>query len=85
VLGFKGEYGINEWRLEGAGDILLLYTDGLLEHQRDGACYFPTHLEQRMRELEDCRAEDIVAGIKEDLLSFAEPTDDISLVAIKKI
>src|SRR5207248_801183 len=32
ALGFKERYKLNEWKLMGAGDILLLYTDGLLEH-----------------------------------------------------
>ena len=34
VLGFKERYQLNEWKLMGTGDILLLYTDGLLEHAR---------------------------------------------------
>src|SRR5881397_2955890 len=34
MLGFKDQYQLNEWRLMGTGDILLLYTDGLLEHAR---------------------------------------------------
>ena len=31
-LGFKDPYELNEWSLIGAGDILLLHTDGLTEH-----------------------------------------------------
>jgi hypothetical protein len=30
-LGFKERYQLNEWTLMGTGDILLLYTDGLVE------------------------------------------------------
>ena len=34
ILGFKDRYEINEWVLMGAGDILLLHTDGLAEHSQ---------------------------------------------------
>jgi hypothetical protein len=47
VLGFKEHYQINEWRLMGAGDILLLHTDGLVDHARGDEPYFPGRLEQR--------------------------------------
>jgi serine phosphatase RsbU (regulator of sigma subunit) len=68
----------------GSGDILLLYTDGLLEHARDGERYFPERLEEKVRELKDRRARTIVEAIKKDLLSFSNPADDISLVAIRR-
>lgn len=84
VLGFKDDYQLNEWRLMGSGDILLLYTDGLLEHARDGERYFPERLEEKVRELKDRRARTIVEAIKKDLLSFSNPADDISLVAIRR-
>lgn len=85
ILGYKDEYELNEWRLMGAGDILLLHTDGLLDHSSDTGDYFPERLEARLRELKDHRARDIVAGIREDVLSFGEPRDDISLVVIKRL
>src|SRR5216117_3557901 len=47
VRGFKDQYQLNEWRLMGPGDILLLYTDGLLEHCRETERYFHPHLEQK--------------------------------------
>ncbi len=47
VLGFKDRYQLNEWKLMGTGDILLLYTDGLLEHARGSEPYFPQRLEQK--------------------------------------
>ena len=83
-LGFKDEYPLNEWTLMGAGDILLLYTDGLVDHAREGVAYFPTRLEGKIRELADRRARDIVRAVKEDVLAFGEPGDDISLVVIKR-
>jgi len=41
VLGFKERYQLNEWKLMGTGDILLLYTDGLLDHSNGSEAYFP--------------------------------------------
>jgi serine phosphatase RsbU (regulator of sigma subunit) len=84
VLGFKDDYHLNEWSLMGSGDILLLYTDGLLEHARGGEHYFPGRLERRVRELRDRRAREMVEAIREDLLSFTAPVDDISLIAIQR-
>ncbi len=83
-LGFKGEFVVNQWRLANPGDILVLCTDGLIEHETDTQTYFPARLEHRVRELKTHRAAEMVAGIKEDLLSFAPPADDISLVVIKR-
>ena len=33
-LGFKERYQLNEWQIMGAGDILLIFMDGLSEHRR---------------------------------------------------
>lgn len=84
VLGFKDEYPLNEWTLMGAGDILLLHTDGLVDHAREGEPYFPRRLEATVRALADRSARELVRSIREDILAFAEPTDDVSLVAIKR-
>jgi serine phosphatase RsbU (regulator of sigma subunit) len=84
VLGFKDDYQLNEWTLMGSGDILLLFTDGLLDHARGGARYFPERLEEKVRELKDRRAREIVEAVKEDVLSFSAPADDISIIAIQR-
>jgi serine phosphatase RsbU (regulator of sigma subunit) len=84
VLGFKERYQLNEWSLMGTGDILLLYTDGLLEHANETAAYFPRHLEAKVREVKHLNARGIFEAIKSHLLGFAEPTDDISFVIIKR-
>jgi serine phosphatase RsbU (regulator of sigma subunit) len=84
ILGFKERYQLNEWTLMGAGDILLLYTDGLLEHARDGESYFPSHLEAKIRQVKHKGAREIFDQIKTHLLEFAPPSDDISLVVIKR-
>jgi serine phosphatase RsbU (regulator of sigma subunit) len=83
VLGFKDRYAMNEWWLMGAGDILLLHTDGLAEHRREDEGYFPDHLERKLREVKDGSAREIFEAIQQDLMAFTEPTDDISIVVIK--
>jgi serine phosphatase RsbU (regulator of sigma subunit) len=84
VLGFKDEYELNEWELMGSGDILLLFTDGLLEHSRNDFHYFPHRLEQQVREVKHQSAREIFLAIKEDMMVFNAPSDDISLVVIKR-
>jgi serine phosphatase RsbU (regulator of sigma subunit) len=85
VLGFKNQYQLNEWHLMGKGDILLLYTDGLVEHTRNGEPYFPRRLERTIRAVKGRGAQDIFNAIQADALEFAEPSDDISIVVIKRI
>src|SRR5262245_27090212 len=84
VLGFKARYQLNEWKLMGTGDILLLYTDGLLEHSNGQETYFPRFLEEKVREVKHLSAREIFEGIKAHLLGFAERIDDISFVIIKR-
>lgn len=84
VLGFKEKYEINEWTLKGSGDILLLYTDGLTDHRRGDEEYFPIGLETVLRSEKERSARGIFDAIKKDLLDFAQPVDDISLVVIKR-
>jgi serine phosphatase RsbU (regulator of sigma subunit) len=85
VLGFKDRYEVNKWTLMGTGDILLLYTDGLQEHERAGEPYFPGRLEEAIRAAKHLSAVDIVHTVLDDLRTFADPADDVSLVAIKKL
>jgi serine phosphatase RsbU (regulator of sigma subunit) len=85
VLGFKEHYQTNEWTLMGAGDILLLHTDGLTEHQSGSDSYVPARLEKVMRRVKHQSAREIYEAVKEDLVRFAPPTDDISLVVVKKL
>jgi serine phosphatase RsbU (regulator of sigma subunit) len=84
VMGFKEPYEVNKWTLMGSGDILLLYTDGLQEHTRGDDPYFPDRLEHTIRGAKHFSATDIVHTVLDDLQTFANPADDVSLVAIKK-
>jgi len=83
ALGFKERYEINEWWLMGAGDILLLHTDGLVDHGREETPYYPARLEQRVRDVKDLGARAIFEAISQDVLAFAGLSDDVSLVVVK--
>jgi serine phosphatase RsbU (regulator of sigma subunit) len=83
-LGFKEQYELNEWSLMGEGDILLLHTDGLVEHSHGHEAYYPGRLEATLRRVKHQTAEEIFAAITEDLLAFSAPADDISIVVIKR-
>ncbi len=83
-LGYKDRYIANEISLMGRGDILLLFTDGLSEHGRDEHPWYPERLETVLKKVKGHSARDIVASLKNDLLAWAPPSDDISLVVIKR-
>jgi len=86
ALGFTDRYQMNEWSLMGAGDILLLHTDGLADHGRkyehDG--YFPRRLEKKLGEVKHLGAREIFDAVRVDLQTFADASDDISIVVIKR-
>ncbi|MEQ1759944.1 MAG: PP2C family protein-serine/threonine phosphatase [Vicinamibacterales bacterium] len=83
AFGFKERYALNEWHLMGKGDILLLHTDGFVEHTHNGEAYFPERAEATLRSVKDKPAKDILKALDQDLRAFGPPSDDISLVVIK--
>ena len=84
ILGFKEQYELNEWTLMGTGDILLLFTDGVTEHATGKESYVPEHLEKAVRSAKHGSARDIFEAVRDDMMGFAPPSDDVSLVVIKK-
>jgi len=84
-LGFKDRYETNEWWLMGEGDILLLHTDGIVEHEHAGEDYFPARLEDAIRRVKHEPASAIYQAITEDLLTFGPLSDDVTLVVIKRV
>jgi serine phosphatase RsbU (regulator of sigma subunit) len=84
VVGYKDKYTVNELKLMSPGDILILNTDGLKEHEADGVAYFPDRLESVIREFKRQPAPRILEEITRDLLAFGPPADDVSCVLIKK-
>ncbi len=83
-IGYKEKYTVNEINLMGVGDIIVLYTDGLSEHRRNGEEYFPGNLEEILRRTKDLASREIFDAVKGDLARFAPPQDDLSYVVIKK-
>jgi serine phosphatase RsbU (regulator of sigma subunit) len=77
-------FSVNEVSLMGEGDILLLYTDGLSEHSARDHTFAPRHLETTIRRVKDRPAREIVSAIREDMVRFAPPRDDVSLVVVKR-
>lgn len=80
----KEPFSVNEVNLMGVGDILLLQTDGLYEHADGDRLYTLKDLEAAIRNVKELPPKDIVAAIREDMLLFAPPKDDTSVVVIKK-
>lgn len=79
---YKKRYEVNEINLLAVGDILLLHTDGLSEHA--AGRYFPTGLERLLGELRDESAQEICVRLRQDLLDWGQPEDDVSVVVIRK-
>jgi serine phosphatase RsbU (regulator of sigma subunit) len=82
LLGHKKLYEVNEINLLNVGDILLVHTDGLVEHA--GGEYFPGRVEKLLVEAGDESAEQICTMLREDVLAAAAPDDDISVVVIRR-
>jgi serine phosphatase RsbU (regulator of sigma subunit) len=80
ALGYKKKYTVNNLNLMGQGDVLLLYTDGLLEPMSP---YTKEHLERAISRARDGSAQEICQAIIEDRRSIAGQTDDLSVVVIK--
>jgi serine phosphatase RsbU (regulator of sigma subunit) len=82
---FKADYEINQIKLENPGDIILLHSDGLSDHNKKGRFYVPEKLEEILQNTKGLSAEEIVSSLTQDILEFADPSDDISYIIIKKI
>lgn len=80
---YRDSYKVNEIALLGAGDILLLYTDGLSEH--DGGRFFKERLEGVLTEVREGTAREICDHIWAGLLAAGPPDDDVTLVVVKKL
>ena len=80
----KGKYPLNEIALLGRGDILLLYTDGLIDQEHSPVSFSDERLEQVLRETKHESARDVYAAIKTALHAHGEVTDDVTLAVIKK-
>ena len=85
-------FSVNKSHIPNAGDIVMLYSDGLLEHaDSQGNLFYDSsalgkggRIQQVINGHRDCGARELVGAIKEDLLRFASPRDDISFVVIRR-
>lgn len=88
ILGVLPEVHFEEKtvRLE-HGDLLLLYTDGIIEAQcESGEFYGVDRLYRSLNHLRDDKPESIIPSLFDNLNRFlggTQPTDDITLVALK--
>jgi serine phosphatase RsbU (regulator of sigma subunit) len=80
-LGYKKKYTVNNLNLMGQGDVLLLYTDGLLDTAFPD--YTKEQLERAVSRARDGSAQEICQTLIEDRRSVAKQTDDLSVVVIK--
>jgi serine phosphatase RsbU (regulator of sigma subunit) len=80
ALGYKKSYTVNNLNLLGQGDVLLLYTDGLLEPL---STYTQGQLERSVSRAKDGNAQMICETIVRERQAIAEQTDDLTLVVIK--
>jgi serine phosphatase RsbU (regulator of sigma subunit) len=84
-LGYKPRYTVNEVNLMGSGDLLILMTDGLADHQRDDHQPFvPDRLEETLRANKHRSAREVYESVVDHALAFAAPDDDMTLVVIKR-
>jgi serine/threonine protein phosphatase PrpC len=80
ALGYKKRYTLNTLNLLGHGDVLLLYTDGLVEPLSD---YTQAELARAVSRAKDGSAQDICEEIVRDRHATAPQTDDLTVVVIK--
>ncbi len=81
---YARRYTVNEVNLMAPGDILLLLTDGILEHEREGEDFAPTHLEDALRAAKHLPSAAILDQVRAAVLAFAPQQDDMSLVVVKR-
>jgi serine phosphatase RsbU (regulator of sigma subunit) len=79
-LGYKKRYAVNELNLMGEGDLLFLYTDGLLDPA--STSYTREQLERTASCVRNGTAQEICEAIVRDRQAAAQ-SDDLSLVVIK--
>lgn len=81
---YKKKYTINEINLMGSGDILILYSDGLVDLEYQKESYVCSRLENQLRKMKSSSAREICQNIEKDIRSNTIPNDDITYVIIKK-
>ena len=83
-LGFQDDYQENKWLLMGSRRHPAPAHDGLTHHRREEEAYFRPTSSTRCGRWPTCGPARIFDAIKADFLNYARPTDDVSLVIIKR-
>jgi len=88
--GFSSRFKVNHMTITEPGDILLLYTDGVTEHTNaKGELFYGSEsggeLEKTIHRNRDLSSKDLYERIKESLMEFSEPQDDVSYILVKKV
>ena len=69
----------------GAGDIMLLFTDGFQDQEEGAFNFISEGLENCLREVKQSSAKEIVKFIIKNFFSrVPEPDDDVTIVVVKK-
>jgi serine phosphatase RsbU (regulator of sigma subunit) len=85
TFAFKEKYAVNELQLLGQNDILLLYTDGLVDQKSGSRNFVDARLEDVFRDCKKASAKDILKTLILEVQSTHPPEDDLTLAVIKKL
>jgi serine phosphatase RsbU (regulator of sigma subunit) len=87
LLGFKRGYQVNVLELMGEGDMLLLCTDGVSDHESGRAPFMPymgERLEAWFRARAHLPIQELVDDLAGDIRDFGPLRDDASFVIVRK-
>jgi serine phosphatase RsbU (regulator of sigma subunit) len=80
ILGYKKRYTVNNLNLMGQGDVLLLYSDGMIDPV---SSYPRERLERAISEAKNGSAKAICEALIQSRQTWEDQNDDLSLVVIK--
>jgi serine phosphatase RsbU (regulator of sigma subunit) len=85
TYGYKPKYSVNTINIMGAGDIMLLFTDGFQDQEEGEFNFISDGLENCLREVKHSSAKEIVKCIIKNFFSrVPDPDDDVTVVVVKK-
>ncbi len=83
--GYKPRYSVNTLNIMGAGDIMLLFTDGFQEQNEGQYDFVSECLEDCLRKVKYGTAREIVKSLKNEFFARVQkPDDDVTIIAVKK-
>lgn len=85
TFAFKEKYAVNELQLLGQNDILLLYTDGLIDQKSDTRNFVDARLEEVFKDCKKASAKEILKTLIHEVQLTHKPEDDLTLAVIKKL